>query len=1114
MIKHISLFFIALTLVAWQRAFGQAESTVVDIDGNTYKTVVINGKEWMAENLRTSRYSDGSEILTNQTISQWKFATQGIWANYSNDVASDAIYGKLYNWYSTVDPRGLCPTGWRVPTDNEWQQLVDFVDAKVWGNNNNAGQKLKSRRQVDSPLGGEFNTSVHPRWDKHNTRFGTDDYGFAATPGGYYTEGDAFVLKGMSAYYWSITENKDGNIWVRFFKNSNRGVSRTHQGKSVGLSVRCVKDEEQVAQVPQINTLQPENITTSSAMLGGEISLDGGSAVLSRGFVWGADENPTLALNAGNVELGSGMGIFTETITGLTPGSAYWVRAYATNSVGTAYGVQKRIEVPSSLSLPTVQTRAATGVSETTAIVGGTIISGGGALVTARGVVWSTSPNPSISTNEGLLNIGQGTGTFVGTLENLQSKSTYYVRAFATNSQGTAYGNQVEFTTLIGIDLEYGLVAFYPFNGNANDESGYDNHGTVNGATLTKDRFGVPNAAYLFNGSSWIEALHKSHINFGRADEYSISLWVKAAPDNGSAGILEKWVDGSNPYPYVIRTANGKYQAARYIGGYPQNDSRVQYVNGENVNPGAFQHMVAIFKPSTIEIFLDGELVATSQSQLVDGSVSNNHNLFIGRRGGSTLRFFKGVIDDVRVYSRAISAEEILTLFNEEGPEIPTFELLLAVNPEATGSVSGAGTYAAGTEIALSATPNQGYQFVSWTSAGNVISNQKDFTYSMPGNSITVTANFELIPPTKYTLTLNANPSDAGQVQGAGSYAKDDVIPLVATAAQGYQFVNWTQNGNPVSANASFSFTMPGADATLIANFEVMPPTLYTLSIEVNPANAGQVSGAGEYEQGQEVELKATPNQGFKFVNWSVGGNVVSTSATYIYTMQGANIAFIANFDEVVAEVNTIVFENAMGKVSEEILVNVQMNNESDIVGFQMNVEIPSGFSFVEGSLTLSGRAQDHAVDYSVLSGNVISISASSASSNPFTGASGVLFSFKVTAPAQHGDYSINASNVVLSNSTLDNVFTQSTAGNISVHEATGEFKLTVVINPPEGGTVTGAGYYNAGTPISLTATPKEGYKFINWTIGATQVISSNATFMTIMPGSDITLNANFQVAK
>ena len=1111
MIKHISLFFTALTLVAWQQVYGQAESTVVDIDGNTYKTVVIDGKEWMAENLRTARSRDGSEILTGQTFTQWQAATHGIWANFDNDIANSAIYGKLYNWYATVDPRGLCPTGWRVPTDNDWQQLIDYADTKGWGNNNNAGQKLKSRRQVDSPLGGLFNTTEHPRWDKHSTRFGTDDYGFGALPAGYYAVSDAFVLKGVGTYFWSVTENKDGNIWVRFLKNSNRGVSRTHQSKIVGLSVRCVKDAESTAQVPQINTLLPENITTSSAMLGGEISLDGGSAILTRGFVWGTDENPTLALNGGLVEKGSGLGVFTETITGLTPGTTYWARAFATNSEGTAYGVQKMIEVPSALSLPTIQTRTVSSVSETTAVVGGTVTSGGGALVTARGVVWSTSSNPSIITNEGLLNIGEGTGTFASTLEHLQSRTTYYVRAFATNSQGTAYGNQFEFTTLVGIDLEYGLVAFYPFNGNANDESGNDNHGTVNGATLTTDRFGIPNAAYLFNGSSWIEALHKSHINFARTDEYTISLWVKASPENGSAGILEKWVDGSNPYPYVLRTANGKFQAARYIGGYPQDDTRVQYASGDDVNPTGFQHLVAVFKPNTIELFLNGILVATSQSQLVDGNVSNSHNLFIGRRGGSTLRFFKGAIDDIRIYSRAISAEEILTLYNEEGPEIPVFELVLAVNPAGTGSVLGWGSYTAGSEVALSASPNQGYQFVNWTVSGNVVSTQKDFTYTMPGNSITLSANFELIPPTKYSLTLNASPSGAGQVQGAGSYAKDEVVALIATAAQGYEFVNWTQNSNQVSSEASFNYTMPEGDVNLTANFEVIPPTLYTLSIDINPVNAGQVSGAGEYEQGVEVELKATANQGFKFVNWSAGGNVVSSNATYIYTMQGANIAFTANFEEVVAAKNTIVFENTMGKVGEEITVNVQMNNESDVVGFQMNVEIPNGFSFVEGSLTLSGRAQDHTVDYSVLSGSVISVSASSATSKPFTGTSGVLFSFKVVAPAQHGDYSIDASNVVLSNSSLENVFTQSTAGVISVHEATGDYKLTVVVNPPQGGTVEGAGYYNSGTPISLTATPAEGYKFVNWTIGV-QVISTQLTFMTIMPGSDVTINANFQI--
>jgi uncharacterized protein (TIGR02145 family) len=113
---------------------------VNDIDGNTYKTIVIGTQTWMAENLKTTKYRNGDTIPTNLTNAAWSDATTGAYAIYNNDAANNTIYGKLYNWYAVTDSRNICPVGWHVPSDSEWTTLVNYLGGALV-----AGGKLKSR---------------------------------------------------------------------------------------------------------------------------------------------------------------------------------------------------------------------------------------------------------------------------------------------------------------------------------------------------------------------------------------------------------------------------------------------------------------------------------------------------------------------------------------------------------------------------------------------------------------------------------------------------------------------------------------------------------------------------------------------------------------------------------------------------------------------------------------------------------------------------------------------------------------------------------------------------------------------------------------------------------
>ncbi|HPQ35943.1 MAG TPA: FISUMP domain-containing protein, partial [Tenuifilaceae bacterium] len=730
--KNFVNFLVAISAFVFLTNFNvSSQGTVTDIDGNIYPTVIIGSQEWMTVDLKVSKYRNGDAILTDQSHNQWQQSTQGIWAYYDNDPSNNDLYGKLYNWYATVDPRGLCPLGWRTPTDNDWQILEEYIDPTDRGNKNHVGKKLKSRRQINSPFGGEYNTTEHPRWDDHPVNYGTDEYSFSSLPGGGYTNGHAFRHLGQEAYYWSSTEAQKGHAWSRILTFSNLGTSRGGLQKSLGASVRCVKGVEQAVELPQVNTVPASNVSLNSATSGGDVLADGGAPVTARGVVWSTAQNPKVEDNMGITTDGSGLGIFTSNITGLNPGTIYWVRAYATNSAGTEYGIQVKVTTYTQVGLPAVTTSQVTNITSISAVSGGNVTSEGGLPVSARGVVWSTAQNPTLETNEGFTIDGAGSGIFYSTIQNLSPDITYYVRAYATNSEGTSYGSVIYFQTLSTVNPDECLMAWYPFNGNANDASVFENHGIVNGATLVADRHGIPNSAYRFDGNDWIEALHKPQIDFDIYDEYTISVWAKISTNQINYGsIIDKWVNSYNPYPYTIRcygpssSIGTSVVGARYIGGMPQDYTRNQTVrisDGEiEFEANKYHHIVVVFNSDKIKLFVNGSLVKTSTNQMISGNVSNTYNLFIGRRSGREDRFFNGEIDDIKIYNCALDEASIDGIYNEESNA--SNELTLISNPELGGVLTGAGTYPVGSGIDINAIPNQGYQFVNWTIDGEIVS--------------------------------------------------------------------------------------------------------------------------------------------------------------------------------------------------------------------------------------------------------------------------------------------------------------------------------------------------------------------------------------------------------
>ncbi len=287
-----------------------------------------------------------------------------------------------------------------------------------------------------------------------NTAALTNVTSTSATGGGNITNdgGGAITARGMC---WSTSQNptisdsktSDGTS-AGSFTSSIAGLSpgvvyyfrayaTNSAGTSYGNQVTCSTE----AVLPTLTTSTISAVLPTSAVSGGAITTDGGSPVTARGVCWSLAQNP--AVTDPKTSDGTGAGNFVSNLTALSPGKTYYVRAYATNSVGTAYGNQLTASTPAVTA--TVYTMGASLITPNSLRTGGTVSNDGGAAVSARGVCWSTSQNPTVSNSK--TTEGTGTGIFAGQLTGLSPATTYYIRAYATNSAGTGYGDQITVTT-------------------------------------------------------------------------------------------------------------------------------------------------------------------------------------------------------------------------------------------------------------------------------------------------------------------------------------------------------------------------------------------------------------------------------------------------------------------------------------------------------------------------------------------------------------------------------------------------------------------------------------------------------------------------------------------
>lgn len=347
---------------------------------------------------------------------------------------------------------------------------------------------------------------------------------------------------------------------------------------------------------------------------------------------------------------------------GLTANTTYTYRVYAFNSVGNSLGYTNEATV-TTIVLPIITTTEIKNITATSASGGGNITSDAGSPVTARGICWSTSSGPTVALSTKTTD-GTGIGSFTSNITGLTANTTYFVRAYATNTNGTAYGNEVSFSTT-AVDITTGLVGYWPFNGNANDESGNGNNGTVNGASLTTDRFGNVNKAYSFDGvNDYIQCLQGGPTGNPSS---TVTFWVKTNTSK-SGHIFSYGGNGVSGGDYRILI--NPYVACTNSIAIDNYNSGIAYsVTFQNVwdfytvtyNGNLGNNL------SYASIYRNGILLNNPCFNLnnVNTNFLGNYPITFGKYHGTIpTDFLNASLDEIRIYNRVLTQEEITYLYN------------------------------------------------------------------------------------------------------------------------------------------------------------------------------------------------------------------------------------------------------------------------------------------------------------------------------------------------------------------------------------------------------------------------------------------------------------------
>ena len=427
-------------------AFICGVSTIRDYDDNIYHTVAIGTQCWMKENMRCTRFPDGTLIPLSSTAS----ATEAARCYPNGNAANLAEYGYLYSWSAAmhgnppVDGQGICPDGWHIPSKEEWQSLFSYVGSRPpYACGGFSGNYAKALAADHTWLGASGTCEIGNGIANNNA---TD---FSMIPAGEHN-GSYGYFNSLAAFHSSYQEGSYSMVFA-FYRDERYVFNYVGTMVNRLLSVRCLRDMAMNMPSLVVITNAADSITTSSALISYSVSVYNTDTMITSGVCWSTEPSPSIADNIISAT-SSEAGNHSILLTDLESNTVYYVRAFATNTSGTVYGQQRMFRTLDTTNasstnpiLPIVRTtNISNAFNGSSAYCDGNVLFDGYSTVTERGICWSTSFEPTVAGQH--LASGSGTGAFTAKANGLTPGVTYYLRAYATTRAGTAYGEELTLT--------------------------------------------------------------------------------------------------------------------------------------------------------------------------------------------------------------------------------------------------------------------------------------------------------------------------------------------------------------------------------------------------------------------------------------------------------------------------------------------------------------------------------------------------------------------------------------------------------------------------------------------------------------------------------------------
>lgn len=657
-------------------------------------------------------------------------------------------------------------------------------------------------------------------------------------------------------------------------------------------------------------------------------------------------------------------------------------------------------------------------------------------------------------------------------------------------------------------------------NLNAYTEVWAQNHGSASWSTITID-------LSAYQG----QAIYIAFKCVGPGN--SVLVW-----DIDDVSVTESWTPcGANAtVPFSVAFENGLNSCWYVIDDDHSGDNKCwQYDSSSQcmVHPwgpsGVFQKGMLFTPKINLPSGNDYVLKFYAKSQSSGANMSNKVRIAVDESGSpdpshySTVLWtdqqFLGVWDEVEIPLSAYAGHVVTLCFDYEGTyahkwyvddvrieeEIAQYTITANANNNAWGTVTGGGSYNNGVTCTLTATPASGYQFQSWKKNGTVVSTNASYTFTVTENA-TYTAYFGEIPINYYTITTGVNPAGAGSVTGGGTYQEGSSVTLTASANAGYSFSQW-HDGNTENPRT----IMVTGNATYTANFT---QDNYTVSVYASPTNGGTVTGGGTFHYGETATLTATPANGYEFAGWSDA----NTDNPRIVTVTGD-----ANYTAIFNEVGTTYFTVTTGVTPDgagtvtgggtyeegsSIVLTAAANPGYLFSQWSDGVTTNSRTVTVNGNLTFI--AEFDQITYT------IQVVASPSTGGSVTGGGTYVYGDVATLYATpYSGYDF----VGWSDGSNENPHQVTVTGNATYTATFSQagatyYTVSAYVSPAVAGTVTGAGTYEEGSAVTLTATPNTGYVFREWNDGVTSnprtvTVNNNMSFTAYFDTQTYTITAN-----